>query len=248
MKISIITATYNSEATIRDTLESVNAQTYPHIEHIIVDGNSKDNTLEIVKKYGKRVSILISEPDNGIYDAMNKGIRAATGDVIGILNSDDFFTSNDVISAVVSTFKNNDIDAVFGDIHYVKPDNLNKCVRYYSSAAFNPSLFKFGIMPAHPSFYVKRSCYEKYGLYSLDYKIASDFDLLIRFLYTHKIKYRYLKKDFVTMRTGGASTKNLNSRMLLNKEDLKACRKYGIATNIFMIMFKYLYKIFEFRV
>jgi len=108
MKISIITATYNSEATIRDTLESVNAQTYPHIEHIIVDGNSKDNTLEIVKKYGKRVSILISEPDNGIYDAMNKGIRAATGDVIGILNSDDFFTSNDVISAVVSTFKNND--------------------------------------------------------------------------------------------------------------------------------------------
>jgi hypothetical protein len=153
-----------------------------------------------------------------------------------------------VISAVVSTFKNNDIDAVFGDIHYVKPDNLNKCVRYYSSAAFNPSLFKFGIMPAHPSFYVKRSCYEKYGLYSLDYKIASDFDLLIRFLYTHKIKYRYLKKDFVTMRTGGASTKNLNSRMLLNKEDLKACRKYGIATNIFMIMFKYLYKIFEFRV
>ena len=248
MKISIITTTYNSEATIRDTLESVNAQTYPHIEHIIVDGNSKDNTLEIVKKYGKRVSILISEPDNGIYDAMNKGIKAATGDVIGILNSDDFFTSNDVISAVVSTFKNNDIDAVFGDIHYVKPDNLNKCVRYYSSAAFNPSLFKFGIMPAHPSFYVKRSCYEKYGLYSLDYKIASDFDLLIRFLYTHKIKYRYLKKDFVTMRTGGASTKNLNSRMLLNKEDLKACRKYGIATNIFMIMFKYLYKIFEFRV
>lgn len=213
-----------------------------------MDGNSKDNTLEIVKKYGKRVSILISEPDKGIYDAMNKGIRAATGDVIGILNSDDFFTSNDVISAVVSTFKNNDIDAVFGDIHYVKPDNLNKCVRYYSSAAFNPSLFKFGIMPAHPSFYVKRSCYEKYGLYSLDYKIASDFDLLIRFLYTHKIKYRYLKKDFVTMRTGGASTKNLNSRMLLNKEDLKACRKYGIATNIFMIMFKYLYKIFEFRV
>jgi glycosyltransferase involved in cell wall biosynthesis len=248
MKISIITTTYNSEATIRDTLESVNAQTYPHIEHIIVDGNSKDNTLEIVKKYGKRVSILISEPDKGIYDAMNKGIKAATGDVIGILNSDDFFTSNDVISAVVSTFKNNDIDAVFGDIHYVKPDNLNKCVRYYSSAAFNPSLFKFGIMPAHPSFYVKRSCYEKYGLYSLDYKIASDFDLLIRFLYTHKIKYRYLKKDFVTMRTGGASTKNLNSRMLLNKEDLKACRKYGIATNIFMIMFKYLYKIFEFRV
>ncbi len=248
MKISIITATYNSEATIKDTLESVNAQTYPDIEHIIVDGASKDNTLDLVKKYGKRVSLIISEPDKGIYDAMNKGIKAATGDVIGILNSDDFFTSDNVISAIVFAFENNDIDAVYGDVHYVNPENLNKCVRYYSSAVFKPSLFKFGLMPAHPSFYVKRSCYEKYGLYSLDYKIASDFDLLIRFLYTHKIKYRYLKKDFVTMRTGGASTKNLNSRMLLNKEDLKACRKYGIATNIFMIMFKYLYKIFEFRV
>lgn len=248
MRISIITATYNSASTIRDTLESVNAQTYPDIEHIIVDGASKDNTLDLVKKYGKRVSLIISEPDKGIYDAMNKGIKAATGDVIGILNSDDFFTSEDVISAIVFAFENNDIDAVYGDVHYVNPENLNKCVRYYSSAVFKPSLFKFGLMPAHPSFYVKRSCYEKYGVYSLDYKIASDFDLLIRFLYTHKIKYRYLKKDFVTMRTGGESTKNLNNRMLLNKEDLKACRKYGITTNMFMIMFKYVYKIFELKV
>lgn len=248
MKVSIITATYNSASTIRDTLESVNAQTYPNIEHIIVDGKSKDNTLELVKQYGKRVSKIISEPDYGIYDAMNKGIRAATGDVIGILNSDDFFTSDDVISAIVFAFENNDIDAVYGDVHYVNPENLNKCVRYYSSAVFKPSLFKFGLMPAHPSFYVKRSCYEKYGVYSLDYQIASDFDLLIRFLYTHKIKYRYLKKDFVTMRTGGESTKNLNNRMLLNKEDLKACRKYGITTNMFMIMFKYVYKIFELKV
>ena len=247
MKISIITTTYNSEATIRDTLESVNAQTYPHIEHIIVDGNSKDNTLEIVKKYGKRVSILISEPDKGIYDAMNKGIRAATGDVIGILNSDDFFTSDDVISAIVFAFENNDIDAVYGDVHYINPDNLNKCVRYYSSAVFRPSLFKFGLMPAHPSFYVKRSCYEKYGVYSLDYKIASDFDLLVRFIHIHKIKYKYLKKDFVTMRTGGVSTKNLNSRMILNKEGAKACKKYGIRTNLLLLSLKYLYKIFEIR-
>ena len=247
MKISIITTTYNSEATIRDTLESVNAQTYPHIEHIIVDGNSKDNTLEIVKKYGKRVSILISEPDNGIYDAMNKGIQAATGDVIGILNSDDFFTSDDVISAIVFAFENNDIDAVYGDVHYINPDNLNKCVRYYSSAVFRPSLFKFGLMPAHPSFYVKRSCYEKYGVYSLDYKIASDFDLLVRFIHIHKIKYKYLKKDFVTMRTGGVSTKNLNSRMILNKEGAKACKKYGIRTNLLLLSLKYLYKIFEIR-
>lgn len=247
MKVSIITATYNSALTVRDTIESVNAQTYHDIEHIIVDGKSEDKTLEIVKKYGKRVSTLISEPDNGIYDAMNKGIRAATGDVIGILNSDDFFTSNDVISAVVNTFKNNDIDAVYGDVHYVNPDNLNKCVRYYSSAVFKPSLFKFGLMPAHPSFYAKRNCYEKYGVYSLDYKIASDFDLLVRFLHIHKIKYKYLKKDFVTMRNGGVSTKNLNSRMILNIEDAKACKKYGIRTNPLLISLKYLYKIFEIR-
>ncbi|WP_129594592.1 glycosyltransferase family 2 protein [Seramator thermalis] len=247
MKISIITATYNSEATIKDTLESVNAQTYPDIEHIIVDGASKDNTLDLVKKYGKRVSLIISEPDKGIYDAMNKGIKAATGDVIGILNSDDFFTSEDVISAIVFAFENNDIDAVYGDVHYVNPENLNKCVRYYSSAVFKPSLFKFGLMPAHPSFYVKRSCYEKYGVYSLDYQIASDFDLLVRFLHIHKIKYKYLKKDFVTMRNGGVSTKNLNSKMILNQEGAKACKKYGIRTNPLLISLKYLYKIFEIR-
>lgn len=248
MKISIITATYNSAAHIADCVKSVNDQTYDDIEHIIIDGASSDDTLEIIKSIPNRVAKIVSEPDKGIYDAMNKGIKAATGDVIGILNSDDFFTSDDVISAIFFAFENNDIDAVYGDVHYVNPENLNKCVRYYSSAVFKPSLFKFGLMPAHPSFYVKRSCYEKYGVYSLDYKIASDFDLLIRFLYTHKIKYRYLKKDFVTMRTGGESTKNLNNRMLLNKEDLKACRKYGITTNMFMIMFKYVYKIFELKV
>lgn len=247
MRISIITATYNSASTIRDTLESVNAQTYSDIEHIIVDGNSKDDTLELVKQYGKRVSKIISEPDKGIYDAMNKGILAASGDIIGILNSDDFFTSNDVILSVVSEFENNDIEAVYGDVHYVNPDNLNKSVRYYSSAVFNTNLFRFGLMPAHPTFYVKRSCYEKYGLYSLDYKIASDFDLLIRFLHTHKIKHKYLKKDFVTMRTGGLSTKNLYSRILLNKEDVRACRKNGISTNIPLVMFKYFYKLFELK-
>ena len=247
MKISIITATYNSEATIKDTLKSVNAQTYPDIEHIIVDGVSKDTTLDLVKKYGKRVSLIISEPDKGIYDAMNKGIKAATGDVIGILNSDDFFTSDDVITTIVKAFENNDIEAVYGDVNYVNPNNLNKCVRHYSSAVFRPSLFKFGLMPAHPSFYAKRSCYEKYGVYSLDYKIASDFDLLIRFLHTHKIKHKYLKKDFVTMRTGGLSTKNLYSRILLNKEDVRACRKNGISTNIPLVMFKYFYKLFELK-
>jgi glycosyltransferase involved in cell wall biosynthesis len=247
MKVSIITATYNSSAHIVDCVKSVNDQTYQDIEHIIVDGASKDNTLDIVNGIPNRVGRIISEPDKGIYDAMNKGINAATGDVIGILNSDDFFTSDDVIQTVVDSFKNNDIDALYGDVHFVSPDNLSKSVRYYSSSVFNPSLFRFGFMPAHPSFYMKKECYDKYGLYALDYKIASDYDLLIRYLYKEKIKYKYIKKDFVTMRTGGVSTENFNSRVTLNKEIVRACRKYGIYTNVLMLSLKYLYKIFELK-
>jgi len=247
MKVSIITATYNSSAHIVDCVKSVNDQTYQDIEHIIVDGASKDNTLDIVNGIPNRVGRIISEPDKGIYDAMNKGILAATGDVIGILNSDDFFTSDDVIQTVVDSFENNDIDALYGDVHFVSPDNLTKSVRYYSSSIFKPSLFRFGFMPAHPSFYMKKECYDKYGLYALDYKIASDYDLLIRFLYKEKINYKYIKKDFVTMRTGGVSTENLNSRVTLNKEIVRACRKYGIYTNMFMLSLKYLYKIFELK-
>ena len=247
MKISIITTTYNSSAFIADCLKSVNNQTYNNIEHIIIDGASKDNTLEIIKNVPSRIVKIVSEPDKGIYDAMNKGIKLATGDVIGILNSDDFFTSDNVIQSVVDTFHNNNIDALYGDVHFVDPDDLNKCVRYYSSAVFKPTLFRFGFMPAHPSFYMKRECYEKFGLFALDYKIASDYDLLIRYLYKEKIKYKYLKKDFVTMRTGGISTENFYSRVTLNKEIVKACRKYGIYTNMFMLSLKYLYKIFELR-
>ncbi|QRX64183.1 glycosyltransferase [Dysgonomonadaceae bacterium zrk40] len=247
MKISIISTTYNSSAHIADCVKSINNQTYHDIEHIIVDGASKDNTLEIVNGIPNRVEKIISEPDKGIYDAMNKGIQAATGDVIGILNSDDFFTSDDVIQTVVDSFKNNDIDALYGDVHFVSPDNLSKSVRYYSSSVFKPSLFRFGFMPAHPSFYMKKECYDKYGLYALDYKIASDYDLLIRYLYKEKIKYKYIKKDFVTMRTGGVSTENFNSRVTLNKEIVRACRKYGIYTNLFMLSLKYLYKIFELK-
>jgi glycosyltransferase involved in cell wall biosynthesis len=247
MKVSIITATFNSSAHIADCVKSINDQTYHDIEHIIVDGASKDNTLDIVNGIPNRVEKIISEPDKGIYDAMNKGIQAATGDVIGILNSDDFFTSDDVIQTVVESFNNYAIDALYGDVHFVSPDNLSKSVRYYSSSVFKPSLFRFGFMPAHPSFYMKKECYDKYGLYALDYKIASDYDLLIRYLYKEKIKYKYIKKDFVTMRTGGVSTENFNSRVTLNKEIVRACRKYGIYTNMFMLSLKYLYKIFELK-
>ncbi|MDR1742995.1 MAG: glycosyltransferase [Dysgonamonadaceae bacterium] len=247
MKISIITTSYNSASTIRDTIESVIAQDYPDIEHIIVDGASNDDTLAIVKSYGDRIARIISEPDKGIYDAMNKGIRAASGDVIGILNSDDFFTSADVLSTVAKTFLENDIEALYGDVHFVNSNNLQKQVRYYSSKIFKPTLFRFGFMPAHPSFYMKKSCYETYGLYPLDYKIAADYELLIRYLYKYGVRYKYVAKDFITMRTGGVSTENIKSRIVLNQEIVKACAKYGIKTNMFLLSLKYFYKIFELR-
>lgn len=247
MKVSIITTTFNSASTIRDTINSIIAQDYANIEHIIVDGASKDDTMDIVRSYGSKISRIISEPDKGIYDAMNKGIRSATGDIVGILNSDDFFTSTDVVSTVIDSFTQNDIDALYGDIHFVRPDNLNKPVRYYSSKIFKPSLFRYGFMPAHPSFYMKKSCYDLYGLYALDYKIASDYDLLIRYLYKYKVKHQYIPKDFVTMRTGGVSTENMQSRIVLNREIIRACNRYGIKTNMFLLSLKYLYKIFELR-
>ena len=247
MKVSIITATYNSAKTVRDTIESVLAQDYPDIEHIIVDGKSKDATLDIVHEYDGKIAKVVSEPDKGIYDAMNKGIRMATGDVIGILNSDDFFTSSDIISTVAKEMEQRNVDAVYGDVHFVRPNDLGKCVRYYSSKVFRPWLFRFGFMPAHPSFYARKSCYEKLGGYSLDYKIAADYDLLIRFLYVGKVSNCYLRKDFVTMRTGGVSTNGMGSRVLLNKEIVRACKKYGIYTNLFFLSLKYIYKIFELK-
>lgn len=247
MKVSIITVCYNSAKTIRDTLESVKSQTYGNIEYIVVDGKSTDETIDIVNEYSHIVTKLVSEPDKGIYDAMNKGISMATGEVVGILNSDDFFTSPDVLLTVVNTFRSNNIDALYGDVHFVNPNNLSKPVRYYSSKIFKPWLFRFGFMPAHPSFYMRRRCYLTHGLYSLDYKIAADYDLLIRYLYKEKIDYKYINKDFVAMKMGGISTKGIISRISLNKEIVKACRKYGIYTNMLFLSFKYLYKIFELR-
>lgn len=246
MKISIITVCFNSEKYLKNTIESVLSQDYSNVEYILVDGNSKDKTKNIIKEYEPLFEgrmKWVSESDNGLYDAMNKGIKMATGDVIGILNSDDFFTSNDIISNVAQTFTNdNDLEVVYGDIHFVNPNNLDKCVRYYSSSIFRPSLLRLGFMPAHPSMYIKRDCFEKYGYYSLDYKIAADFDMVVRFIHTHKAKCKYLKLDFVTMRTGGESA----NRMLLNKETVLACKRNGIRTNIFILSLKYFYKIFEY--
>lgn len=252
MNISIITATYNSEKTIGDTIKSVLRQTYKDIEYIIVDGGSTDETISVVKSYENEFQgrlKWISEKDRGIYDAMNKGIRMATGDVVGILNSDDFYTDVDILQTVADTFRQEDnIDAVYGDIHFVREDNLDKCVRYYSSKMFSPFWLRFGFMPAHPSFYCRREVFAQSGFYRLDYKIGSDYEMMVRLFKKQKITAKYIAKDFVTMRTGGASNSNVRSRLTLIREDVKACRDNGVYTNSLLICLKYLYKIFEYKI
>ena len=244
--ISIITVTFNSIESVSDTIDSVTHQSYPWIEYIIIDGASTDGTIDVIKSYGDKISKFISEPDQGIYDAINKGIRLASGDIIGILNSDDHFTQNDVLEKIAAEFKDPNCQAVIADARFIDPANLSKIVRYYSSENFRPEKFKYGFMPAHPGFYARRELFEKFGYYKTDYKIAADYELLIRFLYVHKVKFRYLKVPVVDMRTGGVSNKTLYSRYLLNKEIVRACRENGIKTNYLLIYPKYFIKIFEF--
>ena len=249
MKLSIITATYNSERTLRDTMESILSQTFQNFEYIIVDGASKDATLDIIREYEPRFQGRIrylSEPDKGIYDAMNKGFAMATGDVIGILNSDDFFTSDDVLQAVVDGFAGEYVDAVYADIHFVGTDDLTKCVRYYSSSVFRPWMMRFGMIPAHPSFYCRKAVYDQYGSFDTTYRIAADFEILLRLIFIHRIRTRYVKKDFVTMRLGGASTTGYGSWSLIMKEHLQIMKRHGVVTNRFLLSLRYIYKLFEF--
>lgn len=247
MKVSIITVTYNSEKTLRQTLDSVLRQTYPDIEYWIIDGHSRDHTLDIVKEYEPRFGgrmHWISESDIGVYDAMNKGVTRSTGDVVGILNSDDFFTSDDVIERMVSSFPRT-ADAVYGDVHFVSGDNVGKCVRYYSGRIFRPSLVKYGFIAPHPSFYIRREVFDRYGLYDPSYKISGDFELVARFCYKYRIRTRYLHIDFVTMRTGGVSTRSWQMRWLGARESAVACRRLGIKSGMGRIVVKYAIKIYE---
>ena len=248
MKISLITVTFNSIATLPVTIQSVLSQSYPNIEYIIIDGGSKDNTISIVKKYEQYFNgrmFWISESDKGIYDAMNKGIRMATGDIVGIINSDDFYHRTDIIAKVAETFQDKTIQAIYGDVRFVNPNNLEKTIRYYSSCNFSPSRFRYGFMPAHPTFFTYRKYFEEFGNYKIDYKIAADYELLIRFLYTHQLKTKYLSLDFMKMRTGGTSTASLKSNILLNKEIVRACKENGIWTCMPLLFLKYFVKVFE---
>ena len=255
MKISVITATWNSGRTIGDTLRSVFNQSFTDVEHIIKDGGSKDDTLEICKNFeqkyykdeckGRTINIL-SDKDKGIYDAMNQGVKAATGDVIGILNSDDFYTSDDVLARVAEEFeKNPQLEAVYGDIHFVKDENLKKCTRYFSSRYFRPWALRFGFMPAHPSFYVRREVYEKYGLYDLDFRTSSDFEMMVRLFVKEKIHAQYINKDFVTMRAGGESTAGLEAKRKVNRDIAGSLKKHGVYSNQFFQSLRYFWRVGE---
>lgn len=249
MKISIITVVYNNKKTIQDAINSVLSQRYDNVEYIIVDGASTDGTVEVINEaimiHSKRNIKFISEKDNGIYDAMNKGISLATGSMIGMLNSDDLYINNDVISTVVNEFMTKNVDSIFADLVYVRADDSDKIVRYYSSAGFHPKKIAYGWMPAHPTFFVKKAIYEQYGFYKTDYQIAADYELIARFIVKNKVSYSYIPKVFVKMRTGGASTRNLKSNWILNKEILRACAENGIETNIIKVLSKYPTKILQ---
>lgn len=244
-KVSIITVCFNSAQTIRDTIDSVSSQNYPDIEYIIVDGGSSDGTVEIIRRYKDKISLFVSEPDRGIYDAMNKGISMASGDVIGMLNSDDFYEDTHVVSDLMRAMENANVDSVFADLVYVDQTDARRVRRYYDSSRWSPSRFRFGWMPAHPTFFVKRQCYVQHGLFSIDYRIAADFELLVRLLYRMRISYVYVARSVVRMRAGGISTRGFRHSWVLNREIVKACRANGIWTALPIVLLKIPFKLLE---
>ena len=217
MKVSLITIAYNSADTIEDTIKSIVAQDYSNIEYIIIDGGSTDNTLSIVDKFKDSITTIISEPDKGIYDAMNKGVQNATGDIVGILNSDDIYADNKVVSSIVEAIGNK--DSIYADIVYVDRDNTDKVTRYWKSGKYRKGIFKKGWMPPHPTFFIKKSCYDQYGIYNLQLKSAADYELMLRMLHKHNISVAYLPEVITKMRVGGQSNITVLNRFKANTED-----------------------------
>ncbi len=228
MRVSVITATYNNKETIEDTVLSVASQTYPDIEHIIVDGLSNDNTLQIIRQVPNRVSRVISEKDNGIYDALNKGIFAATGQLICFLHADDIFANQFVIQNIVKTIADTGADAVYADLEYVAKSNTDSVIRFWKAGQFNIKKMKRGWMPPHPTLIIKKTIYEKYGLFDTGFKISADYDLILRFFGIHKISTAYFPQVTVKMRIGGKSNKSLKNILLKMKEDTRALKKNGL--------------------
>ncbi|HMH32728.1 MAG TPA: glycosyltransferase family 2 protein [Puia sp.] len=245
MKVSIITVTYNSETTIAQTLASVREQDHPFIEHIIVDGLSTDGTLKIVHNFAHVVKV-ISEKDEGIYDAMNKGIAAATGDVIGILNSDDVYVNSQVISTVAAAFEDGAVDSCYADLQYVQHDDMNKVVRTWKSGPFTRRSFYWGWMPPHPTFFVRKKVYEKIGLFNRQLKSAADYEMMLRILLKNGLSARYIPQVLVKMRTGGMSNASLLNRVRANREDRLAWKLNGLDPYFFTLYLKPLRKISQF--
>ncbi len=246
MKVSIITVVYNGAEFIRDCIESVVNQTYADIEYIVVDGNSTDGTVEIVQSYGTKVARFISESDKGLYDAMNKGIRLATGDVIGLLNADDFYRHNRVIENMVATLERTGSDAVYGDMLYVDRTDTRKLKRYWRSGWYSENAFLWGWMPGHLSFFAKRQLYLDYGLFRVDMKSAADYELMLRFIHKNKAKLAYMNEVTIVMRAGGVSNSSLQNRLRANRDDRRAWQLNGLKPYFFTFWLKPLRKLTQY--
>jgi glycosyltransferase involved in cell wall biosynthesis len=232
LKISVITVTWNSAATVGDTLASINAQTHPDVEQVIVDGGSTDGTLAIVANEGRRVTTVVSERDKGIFDAMNKGLRLVGGDVVGLLNSDDFLASPEVLATIAEAFADPAIDAVYGDLCYVRQHAPSQVVRYWRSGAFRLGAFARGWAPPHPTLYVRRELYEHLGGFDLAYRLAADFELMLRFLEVRRVRVRYLPQVLVHMRLGGASNRSIRNVVNNNRDIWRALHVHGLARSM----------------
>lgn len=246
MKVSIVTVCHNAGSTIGDTLESIAMQTCDDLEHIIIDGVSTDHTLDVVNRHALRTALVRSEPDRGVYDAMNKGLALATGDVIGFLNADDMYAGPEVLSRVLRIMEAGRLDALLGDVEFFNPRDPKGTVRRYRSDQFSPDRIAWGWMPAHPALFLHRRVYERFGLFRADYRIAGDFEFCARIFRDNTLIYRSLPETLVRMRTGGISTGGWRNTVLLNREVLRACRENGIDTNMLKICSKYPAKILEF--
>jgi glycosyltransferase involved in cell wall biosynthesis len=246
LKISVVTVSYNSAATIADTLRSVAAQTYTDIEHLIIDGQSSDKTMLEVDAHSHKNLTFSSEPDSGIYDAMNKGVQRATGDVIGILNSDDFYVHDNVLHEVATTFATDPtLDVVLGDVDFVKSSDLENPVRTYRASGFKTWMFRFGLMPPHPAVFVRKSAYERVGFYKMDYKIAADFDFLLRLLLIHGAKYQATGKHWVRMRTGGVSTSGWQNNVVITEELQRSLLQNNVFSSTPMLLLRLPVKFFR---
>lgn len=243
--ISVITVVFNGAETLRDTIESIAMQSYENVEHIVLDGGSTDGTVEILQDYNQQLAYWRSEKDGGIYDAMNKGIALAAGDYIGMLNADDLFADTEVLQNIVDKFQQTSADAVFSCLNIVAQHNTQKIIRKYRVAKLNSTLLRIGVMPAHPTFYCKKSCYQQAGVYKTDYKIAADFEMLARLWLKQQISWAFLDKVTVTMRVGGVSTRGLKASIKLNREIIRACKENNLYSNFLFLLLKIPLRLFE---